>query len=82
MIETTLKLNAKDYIGRPDLVLCNGARVSFIYCYEMYIPRGADYADVLLYSGVYLTEYRPPRRVCLDRQSQFPKLVELVDLPF
>ena len=76
MIETTLKLNAEDYIGRPDLVLCNGARVSFIYCYEMYIPRGADYADVLLYSGVYLTEYRPPYRASLDRS---PKLV---DLPF
>lgn len=76
MIETTLKLNAEDYIGRPDLVLCNGARVSFIYCYEIYIPRGADYVDVLLYSGVFLTEYRPPCRASLDRS---PKLV---DLPF
>ena len=77
MIETKLKLNAEDYLGYPDLVLCNGAVVSFFY-YEMYmpVPYGADYADVELVSEVVLFEYVPPRHVCLVRYHKFD------DLPF
>lgn len=75
MIETKLKLDAKAYAGCPDLVLCNGACVSFIYEeIYMHVPYGVDYADIELYSEVVLFEYRPPRRVCLDRSPKLDNL--------
>ena len=76
MIETTLKLNAENYIGRPDLVLCNGATVSFFYFDFSWYDREAGCMDYDLCAEVVLYEYMPPRRASLDRS---PKLD---DLPF
>ena len=76
MIETTLKLNAEDYIGRPDLVLCNGATVSFFYFDFSWYDREAGCMDYDLCAEVVLYEYMPPRRASLDKS---PKLD---DLPF
>ena len=75
MIETTLKLNAEDYIGRPDLVLCNGACISFFYG-EIYHIEDPEYVHYEICAEVVLYEYMPPRRASLDRS---PKLD---DLPF
>ena len=77
MIETTLKLNAEDYIGRPDLVLCNGARISFVYEELRWPPRNCVGFEV--YSGVFLSEYEPPRPWGLDMTIED---LEPIDLPF
>lgn len=75
MLETKLMLDAKQYIGRPDLILCNGACISFFYG-EICLYEDPECVHYEIYAEVVLFESRPPRRAYLDRS---PKLD---DLPF
>lgn len=79
MIETKLMLDAKDHIGRPDLVLCNGARISFFYGEACWYDREAGCMDFEFYAEVVLFESRPPRPWgCMDSIED----LKPIDLPF
>lgn len=79
MIATKLMLDVHDYLGYPDLVLCNGARISFVYEELRWPPSRPDYVDFEVYSGVFLSEYEPPRPWGLDMTIED---LEPIDLPF